>query len=426
MLRGLIEKIKNSLNSKTSRNALVLMIGTVASQALPLLISPVLTRLFSPNEFGLFSLYFSVSMILWVFITGKYDMAIIIPRQDDEANSLTQLAIAITIIISVLLLLPSVLFKNEIAVLLDNPSLKNYIFLLPVSALFLGLYQVFNYWCNRNEMYSQLAWSRFNRSAGTSGWSILLGYIHITGGLIIGDLLGQIVSTLVLAYRALKKDIKLFTVINIKQIKQVALKYNDFPKYNIPSSLLEKVSGQLPTLLFTSFYGLSVVGLFGFSQRIISAPGTVISKATGDVFRQEASKRFAEHGECGSLFDQAFKKLLLLGIIPFLIIGLFSPIIFSLVFGKQWQEAGVYAQLLTPMFYLQFVVSPLSTMFLIAQKQKTDLLMQMGLALGLLISLLIGKFAFNSEKITLILVSITYSIKYLIEFKLSKKYSRGI
>lgn len=404
----------------------MLITGTLISQLIPFLIAPILTRLFSPEEFGMFGLYFSITMIISVFITGRYEMAIMLPREEKDAVNIIGLSMIITSVICILLFFIVLIFKGYIAFWFNSPAIENWLFLLPVTMFAIGTYQTFNYWNNRKEKYSRLALSRVTRSVNTSAWSIALAFTVLKkGGMILGDCIGQLFSSGFLFFRTWKEDKHLYKEISKEKMKQQAARYNQFPKFNVISGLFEKMSGQMPVLFFASFFGEAITGFFSFSQRIVSAPGAIIARAFGDVFRQKATIDFQNNGNCKQLFVSTFLKLFFVAIVPFILFFFFAPEIFVIIFGEKWLIAGEYSQLMTPMFFLQFVVSPLSNMFLVAEKQKLDLILQVFLFMGVLISFLLGYNLFKVPEMCLIFFTIAYSIKYVIELYLSFHFSKG-
>ncbi len=409
-----------------SANIATLVLGTITAQALPVIASPILTRVFSPDDFGLFGLYFSIVVILTVPITGRYEMAIILPEKDEDAINVLGLSILTTTISSILLFIISFVFYDQIQSMIDNEAIGNWIYLFSASTLLIGLYQSLNYWFNRKSKYKALSISRVTRSFNTSSFSIIIGIFGTkSGGLILGDLIGQAAATLFLAIRFLKNYKDKITQINLSKMKEMAKRYNKFPKYNVFAGLLEKGSGQMPVLLLTAFFGITTVGFFTLSQRIISAPGAIIARAFGDVFRQKASEQFAKNGECHNLFKSMFKKLLIIAIIPFTILFFIAPWAFQFVFGEEWLIAGEYTQIMTVMFFLQFVVSPLSNMFLVAEKQRMDLILQIYLFSSLFICFFVGYKVFGEVETCLKLFTAAYSIKYIIELYLSYRFSLG-
>ena len=419
-------KISSFIKKSLDKNILILMGGTLLSQLIPLAISPLLTRLFSPEEFGMFGVYFSITMIISVFITGRYEMAIILPEEDKDAANIVALSLLITTLISGLLFFLVLVFKYPVSVLLKSPGIENKLFLLPVTMFAIGSYQTFNYWNNRKEKYKRLALSRVTRSVNTSGASLVLGYTSFkSAGLILGDTIGQSAAALFLFFRTWKEHSSFFSHISKQGIIEQAKRFIRFPKFNVVSGLFEKMSGQFPVLMLSSFFGQAVTGWFSFSQRIISAPGAIIAKAVGDVFRQKANVEFIQNGNCKKMFINTFRQLSLLGLIPFALFFAFAPLLFKFLFGEKWVIAGEYSQIMTVMFYLQFVVSPLSNMFLIAGKQSLDLIMQLFLLLFVLLSFVSGSVIFNDPKICILLFTFVYSLKYLVELYLSYNFSKG-
>ncbi len=418
--------MRKVFTKKTSKDLLVLMTGTFIAQLIPFLIAPILTRLFEPEDFGTFGLYFSISMIISVFITGRYEMAIMLPKTHKEAANLVGLSFLITIIISLVIFILVLLFKHPFAILFKTPDIENWLFVLPLTMFAIGTYQALNYWNNRKEKYSRLAFSRVTRSVGTSAWSIGFGFALMKkGGLILGDCIGQLLSGLFLFFRTWREDKDYFKDISKADMKQQAKRYSQFPKFNVASGLFEKLSGQLPVLFLAHWFGDAITGFFSFSQRIISAPSSIIARAFGDVFRQKATIEFQNNGNCIALFRKTTIQLFLLSCIPFVIFYFFAPDIFAVIFGAKWRIAGEYAQIMTPMFFLQFVVSPVSNVFLVAEKQKIDLYVQILLLAGVVGSFLYGYNVYKDPIKCLIFFTFVYCIKYVIEWFLSYTFSKG-
>jgi O-antigen/teichoic acid export membrane protein len=411
---------------KPSKDLLVLMTGTFIAQLIPFLIAPILTRLYEPEDFGTFGLYFSISMIISVFITGRYEMAIMLPKTHKEAANLVGLSFLITIIISLLIFILVLLFKHPFAVIFKTPDIENWLFVLPFTMFAIGTYQALNYWNNRKEKYARLAYSRVARSVGTSAWSIGFGLALVKkGGLILGDFIGQLFSVLFLFFRTRKEDSIYAKEISKAEMLQQAKRYSQFPKFNVASGLFEKLSGQLPVLFLAHWFGDAITGFFSFSQRIISAPSAIIARAFGDIFRQKATVEFQLNGNCTKLFGKTAIQLFILSIIPFIIFYFLAPDIFAFIFGAKWRIAGEYAQIMTPMFFLQFVVSPVSSMFLVAEKQKIDLYIQFVLVIGVIGSFLYGYNVYKDPEKCLIFFTFVYCIKYIIELYLSYQFSKG-
>jgi len=403
------------------------MLGTVISQAVPILASFFLARIYTPEDFGVFQVYFSISMVGTVFMTMRYEMAIMLPEKKEDARHVFVLSCLIAFAWSVIILLLVVLFRHPFAHLLKQPSLANSLFVLPFTLLVIGVYQSLNYWSNRHKQYTRLSFSRVARSVNSSVMSIAFGFVSFmkSTGLIIGDSLGQASSTLFLGARVMRDESGLFRNVSKAKLKEVAHRYRQFPLFNVPSGLLEKLSGNLPALILIPFFGATMVGLFSMSQRMISVPGSVVARAFGDVFRQSATEQYILNKECKHLFLQTLKKLTVLSIPAFIVLFFVVKPVFVFAFGEEWREAGTYAQILMPMFLLQFIVSPLSNMFLVAEQQKKDFFLQICLFLAILSALYGGYYVFDSPKATLMLYSGVYTLKYIVELILSYGFSKG-
>ena len=401
--------------------------GTIIAQAIPLAVSPVLTRLFTPEDFGLFALYFGISQIISVFITGRYEMAIILPEKDDDALNVVAISMIITFFVSILSLIFILPFRHTFAIILNSPDIADYLLLVPVTVFAIGIYTIFNFWLNRKAHYKDISTGKITRSAFSSLFSIGFGITSLkTGGLIFADTIGQLAAGFFVLIKSLKYDYEKISNISKQGMIKQAKRYVHFPKFNIISGLFEKASGQLPVILLSSFFGTAISGLFSLSQRIIAAPGSLIGASVGDVFRQQASIEFQKEGNCRKTFLNLLKFLILIAIIPFSILILFAPLLFSFIFGPEWRVAGEYTQIMTLMFFLSFVVSPLSNMFIIAEKQKIDLVIQIFLFIFVSISFIVGYNIFKHPKEAILFYSITYCIKYCIELYLSFQFSKGI
>ena len=353
-------------------------------------------------------------------------MAIMLPEKDEDAINVVAVSVIITLVISIISLILIFPFRNSLAILLKSPEIAHYLLFIPVTVFAIGLYTIFNLWLNRKAHFKSISAGKITRSAFSSFFSIGFGLtLFKTGGLILADTIGQLVSGIYVMIRFLKYDRHKIRFISKESMIKQSGRYKHFPKFNILSGLLEKSSGQLPVIMLTTFFGAATVGFISFAQRIIGIPGSLIGASAGDVFRQQAILEFQKNGNCRDTFLDLLKLLIRVAIIPFLIIFFFSPFLFAFIFGPEWRIAGEYARIMTFMFFLSFIVGPLSNMFIIAEKQKIDLIVQVFLFSFLLLSILAGYNFFHDPKAVIVLYSITYCIKYFIELYLSYQFSKG-
>jgi len=420
----MISKLKPK--SEFTKNVLTLMTGTTIAQAIPIAISPILTRIYTPEDFGLFALYASIIMILSVMATGKYELAITIPKNNIEAKNIVMLSIIISVILSIFILLVLFIFSGVFASLLKNKHIEDLLFLLPISILSTGIYQSMNYFTNRESKFKRLALSRVVQSFSVAFISLFFGYIiYLNCGMVLGSVFGQLLSTIILVKLVLNDNKNFLKNISLKKIFIVAKKYIKFPKFLIASNFINTFSQQLPIFLFSIYYSSAVVGYYMLSQRIIRTPSAILSNAVADVFRQKSSYQFSNFGNCSLLYNQTIKKLLFISIIPFSLLFIIAPDFFSFIFGAKWRIAGEYVQIMSPMFFLQFISNPLSMLTVIANKQEYDIWWQSIFGIGTLIILFGTHYLHINIQSTLMYLTGFYSIMYIIILYLTYKISRN-
>ena len=417
----MIRKLKPK--SEFSRNVLTLMSGTAIAQAIPIAISPILTRIYSPEDFGLFAVYMGSVSIIAILATGKYEMAIMMPNSDEEAINIVALATLITVFICIVLLLIIIIYNKPIALLLGNESIENWLYLTPISIFLTGIYQSINYWSNRKKQYKRLAISRVVQSGTGVTANLGFGISGISGnGLIWGSILGQSIATIVLGKLIHNTDYKIFKYINMLSISKMAKEYSSFPKYVLASEFVTVLLFYLPIFFLSIFFDVTLVGFYNLVQRMLAVPMTLLSRSVSDVFKEKASSDYNLNNNCKDIYLTTLKILIALGLIPFSILFFYAPLIFSFIFGDKWIVAGEFAQILSIMFFLKFVSSPLSYMFYIAKKQKIDLFYH----IYLLVSTFIIFYMIDNIKTVLIIYSVNYSLIYILYMILSYRYSKGI
>lgn len=412
--------------SQFTKNVLTLMTGTVIAQAIPIIITPVLTRIFSPEQFGEFGTYMAICSIIAIVVTGRYELAIIIPKEDKQAINILALSIGLSIVISLFLLIIVSFFISELSLLLGYKSNALWLYFVPLTTLIIGCFESLNYWNNRNLEYKLMASSRVLQTSTTGLTQLVLGGIIRLGtaGLVTGQILGQLISALFLAINIMRKNRKLIGEVSFLEIFKAAGRFKNFPKFLIISHGFNVSSSQSPIILLNSLFINSISGLYLLTNRVLSAPISLIAKSIGDVFRQQASMDYAKNGQCTVIYIKTLKKLTVLSILPFSILFIFSEFIFTVAFGEEWSQAGIIAKILTPTFFLRFISTPLSSMFSIAEAQNYDLYWQVILFILVVTSFIIGSY-FDSYRVALILFSASYCLMYIINIYLSFSLSKG-
>lgn len=401
---------KNKVTNKSFLgNVLTLLTGTVVAQFIPIAVSPILTRIYTPDDFGMFALYTSIISVIAVIANARYELAIMLPKEEKEALSLLALSIVIAVLVSLFLFIVVLLFHDHIALLLGNPDISSWLYLIPFSILLTGIYQPFNYWSNRQEQYRRLASNRMYQSTVTAGANLVLGSAKEGAfGLIIGGLIAQTMATCRLVFQSFKHDGLAIKETSFHHFLKLMKRYDQLPKYAIGSGLLNSASVQLPIFILSSFFSGTVVGFYALSHRVLNMPMSILGSAVAQVFFQTSAQlSYDDINRLKTVTYNAYRKMLYIGVIPLSIVFAFGDYIFTFVFGSQWDTAGQYARLLSPWLLLVFVSSPLSNLFTVLEKQREGFLFNLFLFISRVLSLLIGAVAFKNALFTILLFGVT-------------------
>jgi len=356
--------------SEFSRNVLTLMTGTTIAQAIPIAISPIITRIYTPEDFGVFALYMSVASILSVVATGRYELAIMLPKKDEDAINIVALSIIISFLVSFIAFLVVFFFNDSITKLLGNPEISSWLYFIPLSVLFTGVYQSFNYWSNRKKKYKRLATSRVVKSGTTATSNLAFGLNGFgSGGLIGSSLLGQVVATFILGRIALKEDSLFFSVIKKSKIFDLAKEYIKFPTWNLFSSFISTFRENFLILIFAKYFELSFLGFYFFSKRLLMIPSGLLINAFADVFFQKISK-VEEYVEIYEVAYAYFIKLFYLLTVPFIVFVLLLNTFVPIVFGDKWADLSIYLIIISFPIYFNMLLGHFSKILLTTNKQE--------------------------------------------------------
>lgn len=402
-------RAKSSFGSDVFR----LVSGTTLGQALLILTAPVLTRLYSPDTFGVLAVFTSITTILGVIACLRYELAITLPDRDEEAASVLGLSLLFAIFVSLLTCIAVWIGGDLIVSLLNTPLLSAWLWVIPPTVLLAGIFLAFNYWNTRTRHFDRLSVARIVQSASTVISQISLGLIgHASGGaLIVASAIGQAVSVITLGvqiFREHKDTIR--ESVRPQQVFAVAKRYRKFPLYDTGSALLNSVSWQLPAFLLSAFFSPAVVGYYSLGFRILQLPMSLVGGAIAQVFYPRAAEAHKD-GTLSILVETTFHRLVIIGLFPMLTLTVIGRDLYTVLFGAKWAEAGVYTQLLSIWAFVWFVSSPLSTLFNVLEKQEHMLRWNLANFSTRLISLWIGGI-FQEPRISVFLFASTGIVVY--------------
>jgi len=400
-----IAKRRKSLLSD-SKSVLALIGGTTVAQILNFIFSPIATRLFSPEVFGDLSVFTSITGIIGIIICLRYELAIILPHDDDEGFSLLRLCIIFTSIISILAGAIFLFAGKTIYASFGVPNLARYWYYVPISLFLTGIIQACNYWLTRTRQFVVLSWNKVIPVIVVNVVSIGLGLLgnRALGARLFAILLSNIANIAMLAKAVAPEFISKKHPSN-SSYWQLIKQYKNFLIYDIWGALLNNLSWMIVPILMNAYYGSNAAGQYSIGMRVIQIPASLIGASISQVFLKNASEK--RYGKTLYPYCIETTKKLLKYTAPFAIVMLlFGKPIFHFIFGDKWGLAGAYTQILAPWAMVWFVSSPLSTIYIILQKQNVSLLSSALNLISRFIALYIGG-KYTNDKLGLILFSIS-------------------
>ncbi len=343
-------------------NVLTLMTGTGLSQAIPIVFSPLLTRIYSPADFGRLAFFMASCAIVGIVATGRYELAIMLPKEDEESINILVMIVLLSLGVSFIVLLVIILFGYPLLQLLNYPVSFDFFLLLPIGVFFTGCFQGLNFWLNRKGEYNVISRCRISQSLTTALLSVLIGYFDfIKYGLIVSFLIGLVVPVIPLVF-IISKNIK---AISKTHLITAIKKYLNYPKYLMPTAFFDTTAMQAPVFFITKYFTKVVAGSYSLAFRMVTAPLGVISGAMGQVYYQKITSIVnSQNPKTYPTVIKTAKSLGLVSVVIFLPLFFFGENIFKIVFGINWTDAGKYVEILSVAMMLRFIVSPLSTIFI--------------------------------------------------------------
>jgi O-antigen/teichoic acid export membrane protein len=369
----------NIFHSPFFKSVVVLTTGTMMAQIVSYLSTPIITRLYSPEEIGALGLFFRAAGLIAAVGTLRYEYAIPLPNQAAHGFALYRVALRIMWFTALLSFLFLAIYS-----ILSSSHHENYLLLLliAVGGVLLTFKNIGTYWAIRLSSYRRISLSNFFGSAFGNGFKIFAGLLSWGKiGILLGAVLGLLVSAIyfIPPYLKAKKD---FLQQNSKRrLRAISKIYKDFPLVNLPNLLVDQAREFLLAIFIILVFSEAVFGSYDHSFRMLKLPLVLIGTSIGQVFFNQCAekKKFSE--PIYPLLTKTMFSLAAIGIIPFAVIYFFGAPIFEWVFGEQWRMSGLLSQAIAPWLFINFVASPLSTLPLVIDKQPTFLWLNLFLSI---------------------------------------------
>lgn len=343
---------KKLTSSKFIRNVVLVASGTAGAQLLTLLFMPLITRLYSVEAFGLLGVFTAILAVLVPLAALAYPIAIVLPKKDDNARRIAKLSLIIALTISVIAFIAILNIGDFLIAQFNLEELESYFLLIPVALFFSALLQIMQQWLIRKKQFGITARVAVIQSLIINSVKSVFGLINPTAAVFV------FLATFSYALYAIQlwfassrlsdKNGRITNQINNKDdLIKIGYQFRDFPLYRAPQQFINALSQSLPIIMLASFVGPASVGFYALSKSVMAAPATLIGKSVGDVFYPRITEAAYNHENLFKLVLKATLLLALVAIVPFLIVYVFGPELFSFIFGSEWIMAGEYARWLS-------------------------------------------------------------------------------
>ena len=410
--------MKKLFQSDFAKNTLWVSGGTAISQLITVLASVAITRIYSDEDFGVFTLYVGILSFLLTVACLKLELAIPITKNKGETINLTILNLIILISWCITTLSVFILFGDHISLLLKAPEIKNYLLLVPLGLFFGGLYGIGYQWALKTKAFPLVSRTKIAQGVGLSSGKISIGLIKASPfGLIVGHIIGKSagVYSLIKAYH--KENKNHYQLTSKKRIFWALKRFQKFPILNLPAQLLSVAGQRLPVFIIPVMYGLDNLGQFGFSEMIVSLPVLLIGAAVGDVFYAEVAENGTKNPKkILHLSNKLILKLALIGAIPMLVLLFLGPFLFAFIFGENWRLAGETAQVLGVLSFFRLVFTPVSRVFEVYEKHVTLLILNISRVLTIFLTFGLSHFLGLDYFYSIILYTVGMSLIYVLMF----------
>ena len=378
--------------SKFLANVIKLSSATMLGQIIGFIVTPVLSRLYSPADFGIYSLFISLVTLIAVNSCFSYHGAINLPKKHEDGASIVMLCLFLLTITSIVTTIIFFGFSGFIGNILNSPGLSSYLFLIPLAILCNGVAFILTGWLSRKEEFGTIATANFTSSISGKGVSVGSGMLSPSPlGLIFGTIINDATIVIIVVRRTIA-DFHFFQNVSLKRIKEVAYRYKNFPQYNAIASIASTVNLSITPFFLALFFSPTIVGFYAMAHLVINVPLRLISNSIGSVFFQKACVEKNLTGSVKNIVKTVHTRLISLGMFASLVIMVIGPELFTVFLGAKWSTAGVYAQIFIPWFFVVFISVPLFTIYSVLELQNLNMRFNIVLLISRIVVLVIGGF----------------------------------
>lgn len=413
--------IQRLLNSRFVRNVALVATGTAGAQAITMAFSPVITRLYGPDAFGMLGTFTATLAVVTPIAALTYPIAIVLPKKDDDARAIAKLSFLLALCISVVFAILLLIGEQTFAQWLNLEAIAPYLLLIPVAMFLSALQQIMQQWLIRKKQFTVSARIAISQSFILNSAKTGVGFVHPAGAaLIILATLGNALYALQLWLGARRwtepKDHIHRPSEKLTKLKKLAHQHRDFPLYRAPQITINAFSQSFPVLILASFFGPATAGFYALSRSVISAPASLLGSSIGNVFFAQIAEAVNAGKSPKPYLYRATLGALGIAVIPFVILMIWGGPIFSFVFGEQWYTAGTYAQWMAIWILFSLAARPVIATIPVINLQGFFLIIEITFTLLKIAAILIGAIFFSSALYAVALYSLVSALLYITLF----------
>lgn len=428
MKNRVTEQFTKFMRAEYMKNVFTLMAGTLIGQALVFVLAPFITRLFTPQDFTLLEQYTMIITVLSVVVTGKYEFAIMHPKEQNDARHIAGLALKVAFYSCVVLAILILFLAKDISYWLMNESIAIYLWTIPIVLFFTAVFNVFNYWFSRLKQYKIAANSKVLSAVSSEPIKIATGFGGWgPSGLIFSTVIGSIAAGTYAFWKFLKSEPEGLKNLSAERMKALAVLHKDYPMFSIWGSILNRLAQWAHVGIFTLYYGLVAVGFMALCRRIFMAPLNVVSNSYSQVFFQRISE-IEDPKELRALYYKVLIRFLIAAAGMIFIVQMLPANTMGFIFGEAWGNSFMYLKYLIFWFALNFVTSSLAFITYRIKMQRVGLFLDaLHFVLAILAVYLAHSWGMNELEATKILVIskfIYFSFNILVVLFYMERYVR--
>lgn len=376
------------------KNSATLLSANAISQGIAFAVLPVIARLYSPDELGILALFLGIEGLLSVIANGKYDSAIVLSKSKSMAANTFNLCFLINAVFSLLILIVLLLGSHQILSILHYESLEGVIYYLPFFVFIVAFAQASIFWFNYNKRFALTARYTLWQGLINNGLKVGSGFLKAgLMGLVWANLSSHFISILSCFTR--KETWNQLFHFNKKEILVAASEHRKFPLYTLPHTFINMVSGNLPILLLSGYFGMAEIGFFNMGITIGFRPINLLSSSLDQVISQSMAERVNKQEPIWNSLYQSVRKLFIFALPAFIVLFFLVPYIVKFFLGEQWDQSALYIQIMIPWFLFALFAASLSSVPSIFGKQRIALIIEIIYIVARLISLIIGIYIQN-------------------------------